>query len=84
MMRHIKSRKQNSSGSYWYKSANGNRDRSIGFLRERANSSSESLKQGVWGCGSPEAIGYWVLEVPKSKVYGTFDEFLKDADKVHF
>ena len=39
--------------------------------------SSESLKQGIWGRSPPEAIGYLVFEVSKSKVQSTFDGILK-------
>ena len=46
-----------------------------------AKPSSGTLRQGVWGCSPPEAIDCLVFEVPKSKVYSTFDGLLKDADK---
>ena len=36
-----------------------------------------SLKQGSRGHNPPEAIGYLVFEVSKSKVQSTFDGFLK-------
>ena len=51
-------------------------------LREGAKPSSGSLKQGVWG-SPPEAIGYLAFEVSKPKVQSTFDEFLKEANKMY-
>ena len=33
----------------------------LGFSERGANHSSGSLKQGVWGCSPPEAIGFFVL-----------------------
>ena len=36
-----------------------------------------------WGAQPPEAIGYLVFEVSKSKVQSTFDRFLKEANKMH-
>ena len=51
---------------------------------EGAKPSSGSLKQGVWGAHSPpEAIGYLVFEVSKSKVQSTFDGLLKEANKMY-
>ena len=41
------------------------------------------MKQGVWGRSPPEAIGYLVFEVSKSKVQSTFDGFLKEANKMY-
>ena len=52
-------------------------------MREGAKLSSGSLKQGVWGAQPPEAIGYLVFEVSKSKVQSTFDGFLKEANKMY-
>ena len=43
---------------------------------EGTKPSGESLKQGSGGCSPPEAIGYLVFEVSKSKVQTTFDGFL--------
>ena len=39
--------------------------------------------RGSGGCNPPEAIGYWVFEVSKSKVQSTFDGLLKEANKMH-
>ena len=52
------------------------------FSEEEAKPSSGSPKQGVWGHSLPEAIGYLVFEVSKSKVQSTFDGFLKEANKM--
>ena len=46
-----------------------------------AKPNSGSLKQGVYS--PPEAIGYFVFEVSKSKVQSTFDGFLKEANKMY-
>ena len=40
----------------------------LGFSEGGAKPSSGSLKQGVWGAAPPEAIGYLVFLVSKSKV----------------
>ena len=55
----------------------------LGFSEGGAKPSSGSLKQGVWGRRPPEAIGYLVFEVLKSKVQSTFDGFLKEANKMY-
>ena len=33
----------------------------LGFSERGGNHSSGSLKQGVWGCSPPEAMGYFIL-----------------------
>ena len=43
--------------------------------RGGAKPNSGSLKQGVWGAATPEAIGYLVFEASKSEVQSTFDGF---------
>ena len=45
----------------------------LGFSEGGAKPSSGSLKQRVWGRSLPEAIGYLVFEVSKSKVQITLN-----------
>ena len=40
----------------------------LGFSEGGAKPNSGSLKQGIWGCNLPEAIGSWVFEVSKCKI----------------
>ena len=48
----------------------------LGFFKRGTKPRSESLKQGVWWCSPPEAIGCLVAELLKSVFRVLFDELL--------
>ena len=48
-----------------------------GCFRSRVHSSSGFLKQGVWGCSRPEALGCLVSELPKIQDFECISQIIK-------
>ena len=54
----------------------------LGFLREGAQLSSGSLKQGAWGYSLPEVIGCAIFEASNVRFRTYFDRFVKEVNKI--